>query len=1290
MSRFFLFGGIIVSLIVVGVIIFLVLFFNSKSPPPSPSPSVSSTPAPPFSSAPLGSSVTLREPWSFYLRTNKPRGLDGPEGRDKEGALFDKTGTKIEEGFGTASSLAQYPLTYAFGHEYWKPGSYGFLTGPGWGGHLARFPPQNRLSNILDVPVSKTQVLVVEARSVTRGEYDYAPVVLDMSLDVAGIVVRHGGILLVDDADLTIRTQFVLVESGGLFQAGSSSTASFRFQSNLDIVLTHPGDGYLSMGAVGSQYSSRVYHPGSTGATYTGLPAESNSFGAKVIGVGFNGNLTLAGNVPAPAKYMGTWECVNAETETPWLSHRDLLTWFDPDDPDEVAKAAQHNIETAYPTTWARLSNDFFSQGETEITVSPRDPIQSWPQGSQIVITAKTKQYSVYPVDPQGLVPVWVDNDDPDQRNANQEANERFVARFATSPAQKDTGVEVARIKRVEGSTIWLEDPLRFNHDSRHSVIQRTNQEGVKTALRIGDGLHVGLLTRPIRIMSDLTSGGEGSCNIIKSAAPGYGPGGSVMCNTDQTAQEWTRLQEGRSQTQFGSPKGTADEPPIFLSCYKDIPPVGIGGEGGNFCNQEEPSPVEEGHWMFGTQGAASCNAILGGHQMFRMGASVEQDGVEVKYMGTPGNFGLVGRYAVHFHLTGFAPLLQEYLPATTSYGAFDPAFHRVTDIANSSNWCSLSRWYVMHGSHLCNFKNNVSFVCYGSGFFVEDGTEINNTMEHNLAVYNLLSNYDSYYNPTPIYPKVVSDLCMSSVFWLKNNQNRVFRCVASNSPTPIVGIWNVPQKIGDLRGSSTLCVGDAALKLPALGGGQTSPDGTCWTPPYFETIKAYAMPESSCLAFSSENNINPYSLFAENIFYQMFGAQSEFPEAVEAHPANWDGTGSFFGCPSLHYNFCAAHPEECGGVPGAEWVPGKQQNWIPQNGQNSCTDERAQSIYFQTTWGGGDCHAEQCDPFNAYAYQPLASDKLSSYNGRGLTRSETQLGNLLPKLFSGWLTYNLGTGGTLWGGVSWLKQAPGWVFNSCFLETSIPGEMMTVANGRDANNNPPAYLPAFSTMFQMSSGGNGTQAYAAVFPVMYNFITNGGITWPSNPTIMGGEKFFVSDSAQILASEYNNLPGAINNAFFIDLLDSPVNIIPATLWTEKNIESAETVKAIGLYDLDRENIWTVPSQSRDLPRLVSSSSPLYQTFFSTSPSRKFPYVCGDDGRLFRVRNGRDPQFGDTNPQWNDIVVNSQTQSLINTYAIGLGDKICQALSRIPPCYTSVGEDISSETVCCYPGDTCA
>lgn len=176
-------------------------------------------------------------------------------------------------------------------------------------------------------------------------------------------------------------------------------------------------------------------------------------------------------------------------------------------------------------------------------------------------------------------------------------------------------------------------------------------------------------------------------------------------------------------------------------------------------------------------------------------------------------------------------------------------------------------------------------------------------------------------------------------------------------------------------------------------------------------------MPGSGCLAFSAENNVNPYSLFAENVFYQMFGAQSEFPEAVEAPPADWDGKGSFFGCPCRHYNYCASRPEECGGALGAEWVPGKQQNWIPRNGQNSCTDQRAQSIYFQTTWGGGECRAGECNPFGAYAYQPLSRAGLDAYNRQGLTRSENQLGNLLPKVFSGWLTYNLGSGGPLWGG---------------------------------------------------------------------------------------------------------------------------------------------------------------------------------------------------------------------------------------------------------------------------------
>jgi len=810
--------------IAAGVAVFLALWFRAKPPRSSPSPSPLPGNFPPPSDAPV---VVLREPWEFYSRDHKPQGMSGPEGRDREGNLYDPSGARIEEGLGSASALARYPLTYAFGHPYWKPGSIGALAGADWSAHLARFGPAQRLSALVKTPPSPSQVLTVEAPSVKGGEYAYAPVILDRPLDVAGIVVRRGGILLVADTALTLRVQFILVESGGLFQAGASSPAGgeFRFRAPLDIVLTHPAEGYLAMGAVASQYGSRVYHPGSTGATYTGLPAESNIFGAKVVGVGFNGNFTLAGAVPPPVAYQGTWSCVDEATGAPWLTPRDLLTWFDPADPASAAEAARHNIETAYPATWTRLSDAFFARGSASIAVADASAVEAWEPGAQIVITAKTPQYSVYPVDPQGLVPVWLDHEAPSQREANQRANETFTARFSGTVAQKDTGVEVARIRRVEGSTLILETPLQFDHDSRHTVLRRTAAAS-PAALRVSDGLHVGLLSRPIRIRSELTGGGAGGCNRLASAVPASGgPGGGVICNTDEGAREWARLQAGRSRDgDGGPPRGSADEPAIYLACYKDVPAVGVGGDAGNFCNQEPPAPVEEGHWMFGTQGTPSCNAIFGGHQMFRMGASVEQDGVELKYMGTPGNFGLVGRYAVHFHLSGFSPILREYLPGPTAYGAPVPSYGRLATVANSSNWCSLSRWYVMHGSHFCNFKNNVAFVCYGSGFFVEDGTEINNTMEHNLAIYNLLSNYDSYYNPTPLYPKVVSDLCMSAVFWLKNNQNRVLRCVAANAPTPVVGVWNVPQKIGDLRGASTLCVGDEALKLPALGGGADRP----------------------------------------------------------------------------------------------------------------------------------------------------------------------------------------------------------------------------------------------------------------------------------------------------------------------------------------------------------------------------------------------------------------------------------------------------------------------------------
>lgn len=149
---------------------------------------------------------------------------------------------------------------------------------------------------------------------------------MDHSITVKGLVVRHGGILFIksskDNNPLTIKTEFILVESGGLLQAGATAISTrYNPKSKLRIILTNPPTGYGKMGVVASQYSYKVYAPGVNietkdkpeFTTYTGSAgAFGNGFGAKSIGIGFNGNLHLNGAIPEMIPYTGTWNAMDS------------------------------------------------------------------------------------------------------------------------------------------------------------------------------------------------------------------------------------------------------------------------------------------------------------------------------------------------------------------------------------------------------------------------------------------------------------------------------------------------------------------------------------------------------------------------------------------------------------------------------------------------------------------------------------------------------------------------------------------------------------------------------------------------------------------------------------------------------------------------------------------------------------------------------------------------------------------------------------------------------------------
>jgi len=75
----------------------------------------------------------------------------------------------------------------------------------------------------------------------------------------------------------------------------------------------------------------------------------------------------------------------------------------------------------------------------------------------------------------------------------------------------------------------------------------------------------------------------------------------------------------------------------------------------------------------------------------------------------------VLGKYRLHFHLLG-----------STRRGA---------SVVGASIWDSANRWVTIHGTNFLVVRDCVGYNSIGHGFFLEDGTEQYNVLDHNLAV---------------------------------------------------------------------------------------------------------------------------------------------------------------------------------------------------------------------------------------------------------------------------------------------------------------------------------------------------------------------------------------------------------------------------------------------------------------------------------------------------------------------------------------------------------------------------
>jgi hypothetical protein len=100
------------------------------------------------------------------------------------------------------------------------------------------------------------------------------------------------------------------------------------------------------------------------------------------------------------------------------------------------------------------------------------------------------------------------------------------------------------------------------------------------------------------------------------------------------------------------------------------------------------------------------------GHTMYHRDS---KGGISYARFAHLGKEGVLGRYAIHFHLAG-----------TTMRGSA---------VVGAAIVDSHNRWVTVHGTQYLMVRDCVGYQSVGHGYFLEDGTEVKNVIERNLVL---------------------------------------------------------------------------------------------------------------------------------------------------------------------------------------------------------------------------------------------------------------------------------------------------------------------------------------------------------------------------------------------------------------------------------------------------------------------------------------------------------------------------------------------------------------------------
>ena len=137
------------------------------------------------------------------------------------------------------------------------------------------------------------------------------------------------------------------------------------------------------------------------------------------------------------------------------------------------------------------------------------------------------------------------------------------------------------------------------------------------------------------------------------------------------------------------------------------------------------------------------------GHTMFHRDSTGGISYAEFRHLGKEG---VLGKYAIHFHL------VRDSM--------------RGSGVIGASIWDSHNRWLTIHGTDFLVVRDCVGYQSVGHGFFLEDATEQYNLLDRNLAV----QAFRGKRLPKQVLPFDPND---GAGFWWANGRNSLTRNVA-------------------------------------------------------------------------------------------------------------------------------------------------------------------------------------------------------------------------------------------------------------------------------------------------------------------------------------------------------------------------------------------------------------------------------------------------------------------------------------------------------------------------------